>query len=451
MVFGHPTIDRLSRLVDGMLRTSEEEALNKHLEACSQCYAKEQALIRVRMILQTLPAIEEGLVMKEPPVPMPVIIGRLVFERGLAIGLLVGIILIGAMALWIPQPALKVISGNSPTNFVGPQRISENQQVQTGEALRTLPSGHVDLEIPDRVFLRLKPGTTITWQQLDRPFFFRKPLIIVNLMRGELLGRTKDAFWGSNMIIRTPTANAFIKGTAFGVKVDSKQDATTLKVIAGSVFFSPYMNNIGVHVNPGETSRIQEEKMPERPAQISVDDWEQMFETFQIGDQSGSQPVALMIGIGPTRVEELLRPAFLYVSNWEHPQLQPFLRKVLKELNAALLRGDPMSQNNNLKILEVAAANTADEDISVVLQLFAGAYSLRLDNPWRAHYHFRLIVEKYPWHPLASLSLAALALSADRRGDRVNAEENFRAILSKYPKSQEAVYATKYLQEHGYK
>lgn len=30
MVFGHPTIDRLSRLVDGMLRTSEEEALNKH-------------------------------------------------------------------------------------------------------------------------------------------------------------------------------------------------------------------------------------------------------------------------------------------------------------------------------------------------------------------------------------------------------------------------------------
>jgi hypothetical protein len=442
-MFGHPSITALSRLMDGMVASPKSRlALASHVSGCGACQVRQQALHRVRAALQSLPGIEESLVMKEPPVPVPVLVGQLVFHRGLAVGLLAGIILLGAIILWVPQPAIKVISSSPNSQFVSSEKGIELQQLQTGSAVRTtMPTGHVDLEIPGQVLLRLKPGTTLTWQQLDRPLFFNKPLIIVNLMRGEMLARTKDSFWGSKLIVRTPTASAFVKGTAFGLRVDPKQDATTLKVIAGSVFFSPYMNNVGVHVKPGQSSRIQEERLPQQPEPITADDWEAMLESYRIGEQANTAAVSLVMGIGPTRVEELLRPTLVYVSSWEQRQIQPYLRKALSEMNGSILRGDPTMQNRNLKVLEEALDDMTDEEIAIPLRLYAGAYAVRMGNPWRAHYHFRKIVEKHPRHPLASLALTALALSAERRGDRATAQENYMATVERYPKSPEASYA----------
>ncbi|MCM8794788.1 MAG: FecR domain-containing protein [Candidatus Omnitrophica bacterium] len=442
MLFGHPSIYAISRSVDGMLKPDRQSALKNHLDGCASCQVKEKALIKVKNILGSLPVIEGGLAVKEPLLPLPVIVGRLVFHRGLSIGLLFGIVLIGATVLWVPQPALKVISANY-SSVSGSEKIIETQQVQTGDALRTLPPGYVDLEIPGRVLLRLKPGTTLTWQQLDRPFLIRRPLIIVNLMRGELLGRTKESFWGSNLVVRTPTASAFVKGTAFGLSVDPKQDATTLKVIAGSVFFSPYMNRVGIEVRPGEMSRIQEEKLPEPPAEMDSKGWESVLEAYQIGEQPTSPPVALVIGIGSSRVEDLLRPALLYVSNWDNPDLQPFLRKAVREINRAILTKDPEPKLESLKILEMALNGIRNEDIAVPLQLFTGAYALHVNNPWRAQFHFRMVAEKYPRHQLASLGLAAIAVAAVRRGDRLSAQDAFEELLAKYPKSREAEYIHK--------
>jgi len=448
-MFGHPSIHLLSRRVDGMVSPEVERVLDSHIGRCAFCGEKQQVFHRVRSALQSLPAIEESLLMKEPAVTLPVLVGRLVFHRGLAVGLLAGAMVIGAIALCVPQPALKVIAASPNTQLISSEKgIELQQQMQTGTALRTLPPGHVDLEIPDQVFLRLKAGTTLTWQQLDRPFLFGRPLIIVNLMRGELLGRTKDSFWGSKLIIRTPTATAFVKGTVFDLRVEPRQDATTLKVITGSVFFSPYMNNIGVHVRPGQSSRIQEERLPQPPQQITADEWEAMLEAYQIGEQPSTPPVSLVIGIGPARAEELLRPALIYVSSWSHPEVQPYLRKALKEMNNAVLRGDPMTQNKNLNIVEqVLSNNITEEEIDVPLHLFAGAYAARMNNPWRAHFHFRMILEIYPRHPLASVALAALALNAAHRGDKIAARENFQAVLREYPKSPEASYAREILRE----
>ena len=59
-------------------------------------------------------------------------------------------------------------------------------------ALRDQPV--VPLSLPGQLLLRLKAGTTITWQQVNRSWFSVRPYVVVNLMRGEMIVRTQPGF-----------------------------------------------------------------------------------------------------------------------------------------------------------------------------------------------------------------------------------------------------------------
>ncbi len=451
-IFGHPGWQQLSRRVDRMLGPKATLALERHLDGCTDCRMKAEALFRLKKRLQDLPSIEEGFVSQMPtPLLVPVVgPNGLLLLKGLSLGFLVVIGFIVSVVVFWPAPlAMRIISSS-------PQVVSSEgilcPPLQLDTALRFLPNmlgGHVDLEIPGQLLLRLKPGTMITWQQVNRSWLSGRPNIVVNLMRGELIARTQESFWGSRLELRTPTATTMVKGTAFALKVDPSQDTTTVKVLAGSVFFSPYLGKIGVKVHGGQMSRSQSAQLPERPEALSPDERKALLEAYQIGHD----PIAaLVIGDGPERVEELLRPALLYLSRWrsQNPELQRFLRKTVERVDATVLNGGDLAQHEeDLKILEMAAESVRDTNLAVPLRLFLGSCTAHLGHLSRARTHFYWVVEQCPKDRLAPLAMAAIAVTSERQLKNLDsARETFHYLLARYPKSPEADLAREFLRKH---
>ncbi|GEM_PF-2285495 len=445
MIRRHPSVTLLSRMLDGMLDSRTQATLEQHVDSCVSCEETQVALAKTKTVLQGLPGLEENLI-REPQTPLFFIPpARPTFQKGLLIGAFMGIGLVSVIAAFGPtQPPLRVIS--STPSVVSSSEGALDVQVEPGSSLRTMAPGTVDLEIPDQLLLRLKPGATVTWQQLGIHWFNRRPHIIVNLMRGQMLARTREDFWGSNLEVRTPTANATVKGTAFSVNVDPSHDETTLKVLAGSVFFSPHLGKVGVNVKAGQMSRIQAERLPHPPEALAPAERKALLEAYQIG----TDPLlALVIGGGPERTEELLGSATLYVSDRYNPKLQPFLRKTVQELNDAILQRDTTKQEGAVKILEMSLDYLKDPELEVPLRLFMGAYAARLGDPVRAYTHFHQVVQEYPRHSLASVGLAAMGVIAEKQFRNIDvARENFSRVLAKYPKSPESLLAKEFLKKH---
>lgn len=436
MIFWHPRLDLLSRRVDGMLDPKVSRSLERHLKECPLCRGWLEAFAQVKKTLQDLPTLERNLA---GPMPVPVLVPVETvpfFQKGVAPALLIGSGLILGLLLFRPvSPTMRIIS-SSPQLVTSEGILQPFLQSDTAlRAFQAKPAGHVDLEIPDHLLLRLKSGTTITWQQVNRPWWSQRPNIVVNLMQGELLARTKERFWGSHLEIRTPTATTLVKGTALAVKVDPSLDSTTLKVLAGSVFFSPYLGKVGVEVGSGQMSRIQSARLPDRPRPLLPSERQQLLEVYRIGRDP---EMALVIGEGPERVEELLRPALLYLTRRKNAGLQPFLRKTVDQVNAAILAGEDLSQNQgDLKVLEMTARSMEDQEMGVPLRLFLGACAAHLGEVDRARSHFSWVVEKFPWDSRAPLALAAIGTS-----------EAYRQILARYPNSPEAEPARAFLKNH---
>jgi hypothetical protein len=434
----HPSPEALSRMLDGMLDSQAQSQTLKHLQGCTGCGRLFEGQAKVKAALKGLPVLEENPILQlQPPLFIPVI--RPVFPVwGFAAGLASGFLVLAAL-VWVrpPHSPMRVIS--APAHG--------SAELLPGEEMNSLP-GDVDLEIPNQLLLRVRAGTTMTWQESGRPAFFGgRPQIVLNVMRGEVLARTKDKFWGSQLQIRTPSASALAKGTAFSVKVESEQDATVLKVLAGVVFFSPHLGRVGLNVQSGETSRIQGRSLPQPAQPLSVEERKGLLETYQIGQDPA---VALVIGGGPERTGELLRPALLYLSMEMHWELHLFMRRQVAKINAAILQGNLEEQTKEISMLETFVQTMQDPTLAVPLRLFLGACDVRLGSVLRGRVHFRWVADRHPTHPLASVALAALGQTAERdlRNPEL-AQAAYQRLVSQYPASPEAELAREFLTRYS--
>lgn len=439
----HLSTGLLSKKLDGMLKPSMQWAwVEEHLDSCPDCSRRMDRLANVKAQLAALPAPEEGWVIKEPTAPVFVPVPRAVgFPQWAArVGALASVVVVSLLVLRPATAPMRIISTHSS---VLTSEGYSGSRVEPDATLRTLPQGRldVDVEIPNQLLLRLKPGTTLTWQQINKPLLNRRPHVVVNLMRGEILARTKDGFWGSQLEVRTPTAHAFVKGTAFSVNADPRQDATQLKVLAGSVFLSPHLGSqVGVDVNAGQSSQIQGQRLPGRPTELSASERLAMLEAYRIGQEP---LVELVIGGGPERVEELLQPAILYMSDQDR-RIHPFLKATVDGLNRSILEGDLPQHQKEVKILETVLKVLDDPKVALALRLYVAACQVRLGDPIRARDHFQWVAQNHSQDSLASLSLAAVGLiEAEYLKDRYSATRTFQQLVKRYPHSPEAAYARK--------
>ena len=386
----HPNMEKLSRFLDEMLDEKNQKICKQHLTSCLPCRNLFEGMGRAKEILQSLPNLEEHPIQQlQPPLFIPVI--RASLAPRLAAGFFLGALGIGFLLFHPTAVPMRVVSGPS---VEGVPELRD-MKLEPGVPLKSLLPGDVDLEIPNQVFLRLKPGATVTWQQFQRPW--GRPKIVLNVMQGKILARTQKGFWGSIMEVRTPNANAIVKGTAFSVSVDPKtQTGTTLQVLAGSVFFSPYLKGVGVEVGSGQESSIQATGMPNRPRLVSPDERKALLETYRIGRQS---LVELIIGSGPERVKELLQPTLLHLSFQEHPELHFYMRRLVSQLNAALLKDSLGSKADTLQALEISIENLQDPALFVPLRLFVGSCRVRLGQMKEGQAHFQWVADNVPQDP----------------------------------------------------
>lgn len=433
----HVTTDVVSRLIDDALDPHARASAERHLETCASCQATWDALSRVKTTLQALPAVEERVGAAVPPLPVVVPTPSWGFPAGLAVGAAVSALVAVTVALPAASPPVKVVSP-SPHHVVNSDGILDTDVVNPGTIVQTLRQERVDLEMPGHLLLRLTPGTAVTWQQGHRSWFDRRPKVIVNLMRGEILARTTGQFWGSRLEIRTPSATALVKGTAFAIGVDPARESTTVKVLAGSVFLSPHLSHVGVNVDAGQIGEIRAQHPPTPPTTVSRRERELLFETYRIGRDP---LVAVVIGSGPERLKELLRPAPLYLSDRQHPALHGPLRRAVQALNTAILDEADRLPGSALRVLTVSLDGIEDRGLAVPLRLFAGACALRHGDTTAARWQFHEIVARYPKDPLASLALAAIGQIADEVGDDALARETFRRLKTQHPNSPEATLA----------
>lgn len=164
-----------------------------------------------------------------------------------------------------------------------------------------------------------------------------------------MLARTNDGFWGSKLEVKTPTATAHVKGTAFSVAVDPGKEATTLKVLAGSIFFSPHAAGVGVEVRSGQVSYQPANRLPQKPVPMTIEERAALLEAFKIGQ---STPVALVVGEGPERVEELFGDLLLYVDDRKPSKVYQRLAQIAEQLNVATLDGELERESRLLGQLE---------------------------------------------------------------------------------------------------
>ncbi len=88
-----------------------------------------------------------------------------------------------------------------------------------------------------------------------------------------------------------------------------------------------------------------------------------------------------------------------------------------------------------------------DPDILVPLKLYVGVYAAHLGDSLRAVTHFRAVADRFPNHPLTPLALAAAgAVFMRQMDDTSSAQQMFQQLISRFPKSPEALYARQLLE-----
>lgn len=441
----HPGTEKLSRLLDEALEARAHSGCMRHLSECAPCRNLFEGLSRARAALMGLPTIEEHpLQQLQPPRFIPVVQPTLSL-RAFTAGVLAGLVLLGILFLRPMEVPMRVISAPGAEGF---QEL-QDMRLEPGVPLKALLPGDVDLEIPNQVLLRLKPGATVTWQQFRRPWVAGGgPNIVLNVMQGTILARTQEKFWGSRLEVRTPTASAQVKGTAFSVSVGAGEDLdTTLKVLAGSIFFSPYLEGVGVEVHSGEENRIGRRGLPGASRALSAEERKALLETYRIGYTD--ELAELVIGAGPERVDELLQPALLHLGLKDHPELFFAMRRLVSELNAGILEGDLVSRSKSLEQLERALEQVKELRLAIPLHLYVGAAQIHLGDVRQGRTHFRWVLMHAPQHRLAPMALAALGVTAERILKNPElAHAAFQQLASQYRRSPELSRAQEFLRRY---
>ena len=179
--------------------------------------------------------------------------------------------------------------------------------------------------------------------------------------------------------------------------------------------------------------------MPGAPEALTSEERKALLETYQIGVDP---QIALVIGGGPERTRELLSPAMLHVGMQTHPQLHLFIRKLIRQINQAILDDGLRSAEPQVRLLEMAIKDMTDPEIMVPLRLYVGGCAAALRQPERAHIHFQRVADGAPNHPLSPVALAAIArLAEGPLNDPALARALYEKILAKHAGSPEGTLA----------
>lgn len=324
-------------------------------------------------------------------------------------------------------------------------RLKSGDKIQSeaGAIFNIASRGKYKARIKDRSFIvisKLRTG----WRNIDTG---------LSVSYGTLLVNTTEEFEGSNkMKINTPCCDAEVVGTAFMVRViPEPQDSTWLGVLEGKVKVTSRSHPLRkqdlkkavVYVSSGQKTVVEPYLYPTVPELFSEKEWRMMQELYQLAEE---RKIILLIGTEADRIEELLKPAPVYIPDiWQRAvpmQIQNAIDTIInatREDNHDLL-------NRTVKELEHLLGRFSHPRYDVEILMFIASHYHYIKDYQNAIRVFEKVIRDYPDSQLASLAQCAVAtIYQQDLKDMNKAEKAYQSLVETYPNSIDAARAKEIL------
>lgn len=154
----------------------------------------------------------------------------------------------------------------------GWQTATVNAMLKSGDKVRVLEKGRMELILDNRSVLRLASNSSLELKEVERSP--RKEHYSFFFSFGKMWTRVTRMFGsGSSHKVETPTAIAAVQGTSYDLEVDPSEQ-TTVRVFSGNVqIYNPFAGDLA----PGqEIPKLQKPTRVPGPKRISEEEWTQL-------------------------------------------------------------------------------------------------------------------------------------------------------------------------------
>lgn len=181
-------------------------------------------------------------------------------------------------------------------NFIGSVEVYASDKrawvpARRGEVLkardkvRTGPEGEIDLRVPDQISLRIKENSEV---EVRAPGFFEKKVRYrLHLLRGSLVGSTEKSYEEEQLEISTLVMVAAVRGTSFQIESNPDTQATTVRVLKGSIRVRSKSGQ-SVLVQGLERTEVKGNAPPLAPVRVSRKEWDQLKEAYELTQKSAA-------------------------------------------------------------------------------------------------------------------------------------------------------------------
>lgn len=489
----------LSFYMDGRCLPAAARWIERHLEACPDCYAELNALqetvillgqlnpvlalsagfdaafegqlagVRVKRIdlnwQRSIDNLQERLNTLLPPVWTPRPLPILVPARSIVSILLIVILSISYFHNYIGYlPQTLITTGQC---FVYNAKKMEKIPLVPGMKLAKgdivyADTGLVDLDLDDAYKIRLKKGTQLGVNSLTRSR--TKGTTDLSLYKGIMLAMTQKRFSGSKMRITTPTGTAQVVGTRFMLIVSEDQTRTDLLVENGMVKFRSHykkdMPGAGSLVTVFGNYKIvtKANELPSVPVPLTTEEEYALTEIDKIGQADGMPDIgmpinteeisrikiALGLSMTPQRVYELFRPCTIAinVTDGRKAEIHTMLEDAIELHKTAEKEDDKQLYMASIEKFKTAYESHPSEQYSPHILLYAGSCYVQLLMHEEALEAFNIIVTDYPESKWASIAQCAAGIIYEKKlNNPRKARRAYKNVIENYQDSLEVAEA----------
>ena len=472
----------LSLYLDGRYAGSKKQAIDKHILECSRCKEQLDSMRSLKESLNSLTPVKESegfdfefnRRLKErlnrPKVPVWKIKAGLagslawvkeniIYPVPVAARVAACFFLVMAVAAGVRTQALRrypvveFIAGNVKiyrTTGEGGIAPGVNMRLKPGDKIQSKKGAVFNIASKDRYKARIKDDSLIIVSKLQSGW--RNIDTGLDISYGTLLVNTTEEFKGSKMQIHTPACDAEVVGTAFMIRVIPEDESMTwLGVLEGKVkvISRPHplerkqLGEAVAYVSSGQKTTIGLYSYPTVPELFSEKEWRSMQELYQLSERC---QIILLIGTEADRIEELLKPAPVYIPDTRPRAVPGQIRNMVEAVITAMKQGNHDLLNKSVKELEGLLERYPDPEYDVEILMFIASHYHYLKDYQGAMRIFERVIKTYPDSELASLAQCAIAtIYQQDLKDIRRAEQAYQSLLVGYPDSIDAARAKEFL------
>lgn len=468
--------NELSVFVDNGCDDSKAKAISEHIKNCKNCGQKLAWLNTMKLSLSELPTISPSKNFDENFVFLlreRLIQGQKqnffdsiqkffayifdglirIFKPAQVIGIAsVGIlltILIVFNYYLTPKPVYIEFSAGKAEIYTSASaewiKASPNIRLRKGDKIKTGQQAIVNMVLSDDLKIRIKDNSLVYLSYQRRGW--QRPKFLFMVEYGDILINAAQQT-SSSVSIKSPGCGVDVIRGSFMMSVRKDNPNTTwLGVLEGEVDVLPIvhpLNNEGekpvlTSVLSGQKVSVKRYEKPSRPELLSEKEWVLLQELYELIEIPG---IILLIGTEPDRVDNLLKPASLCITDKSKSSVPGDIESAVNSIMDARARNSISDLEDAVKILEELLSKYADKNYVVELLMFAASYYYHIDDYNDSLRLFEKVLRDYPDSRFASLAQCAIATVYNNGiNDNGKAMEAYDLLIKNYPNSIDAFRA----------